>query len=341
MKIPANMHCTAHQLPLTLQQEQGEACLVCTSSCKFPVIRKIPRFVEHELYASAFGYQWNVFRQTQLDSYMQIPYNKNRLAEYFGGSLEFVRNKSILEAGCGAGRFTEVLLETGARVFACDVSSAVEANYANCNKYENYFVCQADLRHIPVLPGQFDIVLCLGVIQHTPDPEQTIARLAEYVKPGGLLIFDHYRGFRDVPGSQRLHRKILNALKPAKMLRPILLRLSPEQAFMLVKSIFYTLLPIHTVFWREGPVITKLRKFWSKISPIADKYGYDPYLFSHLDWQKLTAWMLLDTYDGLTDYYKHGREVNEIEAYLKSIGMITIETRLGGNGVLARAVKPE
>ena len=59
-----------------------------------------------------------------------------------------MRGKNVLEVGCGAGRFTEVMLAAGARVFACDLSSAVEANYANCNSWPEYFVCQADARGI-------------------------------------------------------------------------------------------------------------------------------------------------------------------------------------------------
>jgi 2-polyprenyl-3-methyl-5-hydroxy-6-metoxy-1,4-benzoquinol methylase len=35
-------------------------------------------------------------------------------------------------------------------------------------------------------------VVCLGVIQHTPDPEKTIKCLFEKVKPGGVLVIDHY-----------------------------------------------------------------------------------------------------------------------------------------------------
>lgn len=51
--------------------------------------------------------------------------------------------------GFGAGRFTEVLLGAGARVFACDLSEVVEDNYANNGHREDYLMCQADVNLRP------------------------------------------------------------------------------------------------------------------------------------------------------------------------------------------------
>ena len=73
-----------------------------------------------------------------------------------------------------------------------DLSSAVDANQATCPQGAKHRIAQADILALPFLPLQFDIVFCLGVIQHTPKPEQTITRLYDQVKPGGSLVFDHY-----------------------------------------------------------------------------------------------------------------------------------------------------
>ncbi len=167
--------------------------LCCPSGCHFPIIKGIPRFVSKDNYAAAFGNQWNAYRETQLDSFTGVDISRQRLARCLGGSMDVVRGKRVLEAGCGAGRFTELLLAAGARVFACDLSSAVEANFANCYRANDYFVCQADITKLPVERQQFDVVVCLGVIQHTPSPEATIAALTDQVAPGGLLVIDHYR----------------------------------------------------------------------------------------------------------------------------------------------------
>ena len=112
----------------------------------------MPRFVASDDYAAAFGWQWTHFQKSQLDSYTGTTISRDRLTRCLGGSLSIVRGKAVLEAGCGAGRFTEILIESGARVVAADLSSAVDANYANCGAATDYFVWQADIRRLPVAP---------------------------------------------------------------------------------------------------------------------------------------------------------------------------------------------
>ena len=159
MNVPAQLRCIDHQQPLI---EAGSE-LTCPNGCTVPIINGIPRFVSSGNYASAFGRQWNKFRKTQLDSHTGTTISRDRLQRCLGGSLDVIKGKSVLEVGCGAGRFTEVMLDAGAHVFCCDLSSAVEANYENCHQLSaDYFVCQADALKLPVAPASFDFVVCLG-----------------------------------------------------------------------------------------------------------------------------------------------------------------------------------
>ena len=190
-----------------------------------------------ENYASSFGLQWNEYRTTQLDSFTGVPISRSRLERLMGGSPNILKGKRVLEAGCGAGRFTEIMLQSGAQVFGADISSAVEANYANCSKYPDYFVCQADILNLPVHPGSFDIVVCIGVIQHTPEPEKTMAALCSYVKPGGLLVMDHYTYGYPITLSRRL-------------LRTFLLRMSPVFSLRFCKGLTALLWPFHRLLWK-------------------------------------------------------------------------------------------
>jgi ubiquinone/menaquinone biosynthesis C-methylase UbiE len=82
----------------------------------------------------------------------------------------------ILEVGCGAGRFTEILLETCATVVSVDDSSAVEACRANHGSHPRLTVIRANLFYLPFPRGSFDRVFCYGVLQHTPDPEAASRR---------------------------------------------------------------------------------------------------------------------------------------------------------------------
>src|SRR5256885_13320436 len=113
MQVPPELQCEAHMQRLTASNGdklQNSDALVCSQGCRVPIVGGIPRFVGTENYATAFGLQWNAFRKTQLDSYTGTTISRDRLTRCLGGSLDIVRGKSVLEAGCGAGRFTEVLL---------------------------------------------------------------------------------------------------------------------------------------------------------------------------------------------------------------------------------------
>lgn len=103
-----------------------------------------------------------------------------------------LRNVSILEEWCSAGRFTEVLLETVANVVSVDISTAVDANALNCHQSDNHLILQADVSSLPFKENSFDYVCCLGVIQHTPNPENTIESLLRVLKPNDRLVIDHY-----------------------------------------------------------------------------------------------------------------------------------------------------
>lgn len=326
MQIPPQLRCPQHGEPLVSDgpaRVDDAQHLVCTQGCKFPVVKGVPRFVPADNYAAGFGLQWNTFRKTQLDSYTKTTISRDRLTRCLGGALESVRGKSVLEVGCGAGRFTELLLAAGAQVVAVDLSSAVDANYENCGKVENYFVCQADARRLPVEPHSFDFVVCLGVIQHTPNSEETIAGLTRYVSPGGTLVIDHYA-----------HEYPHNALQ--NLARTLLIRLSAGTAKSVSLLFTRLLLPLHRLGWSEKRGRWRVRRFLQKYSPVIDYYEAYPQLGKRL----LAEWALLDTHDTLTDHYKHFRSVEEIEDCLRTCGLVDLVVYYGGNGVEARARMP-
>ena len=93
------------------------------------------------------------------------------IGEKLWGELD---KKQVLECGCGAGRFTETLLAKRAFVTSIDLSEAVDANQENFPQSQTHRIAQADILQLPFAPRQFDLVFCLGVIQHTPNPEKTI-----------------------------------------------------------------------------------------------------------------------------------------------------------------------
>ena len=164
----------------------------------FPKFNRVPlstqnyvaSFIDDNEYSSAFGLQWNTWVNTQLDSHTGLSITRDRTERMFGPIFHEIKGKQVLEAGCGAGRFTEILLAEGAKVTAFDISSAVYANRENNSNMENLLLFRGSVTDIPLDGEFFDVVFCPGVVQHTPNPIDTINSLWEQVIPGGWLVFE-------------------------------------------------------------------------------------------------------------------------------------------------------
>jgi 2-polyprenyl-3-methyl-5-hydroxy-6-metoxy-1,4-benzoquinol methylase len=310
----------------SLQEGSGNE-LRCSSGHSFSVLRDIPRLLESKSnYADAFGEQWIEYRITQLDSYTHTDISKERLRRCLGESLwtsmQGPGRVEILESGCGAGRFTEILLQLpAASVTSTDLSAAVEPNKMNCPLSDRHRILQCDINQLPFGPGQYDIVVCLGVIQHTRNPERTIQDLYKQVKPGGWLIIDHY--------TQTLsyYTKVSEWL-----LRPILKRVSPARGIAVTKALTRAFFPMHRAVKHSKP----LQMLLSRFSPLLTYYHLFPQLTDALQYE----WAELDTHDSLTDFYKHLRSLRSIESTLRGLGSVNIWVEKGGNGVEARCQKP-
>src|SRR5215831_70341 len=209
---------------LSFRQSEGATPeFFCACGRTYAVSKGIPRFVPPDNYAASFGMQWNRHRRTQLDSFTSRPISRERL---FAATRwpERLDGQCVLEAGSGAGRFTEVLLSTGAFVYSFDYSTAVDANFASNGHSDHVVLFQGDIFNIPLKPSTFDKVLCLGVLQHTPDPARAFRSLVAQVRPGGELVVD-------------LYAKRLTALVSWKyLLRPITKRMNAERLYRVVEG---------------------------------------------------------------------------------------------------------
>jgi len=292
--------------------------LACPRGDAFDVAGGIPRFVDDVEYTAAFGVQWNRYRLTQLDSYTGLLLSRDRLRRCLGEELwESLPTAAVLECGCGAGRFTEVLLTQGASVASVDLSGAVEANARNFPIGENHHIAQADILALPFEPESFDVVLCLGVVQHTRDPEATIRALYDQVAPGGSLVLDHYT------------YRLAWFLSSSPLVRAYLRRLPPEQGLRYTEALVERLWPLHS----RG---RRLRTLLNRVSPVVTYFK----LYPQLTDEQQREWALLDTHDSLTDYYKRFRTRSSIERTLRRLGLVDVEVWRGGNGIEARARRP-
>ncbi|MEH1924882.1 class I SAM-dependent methyltransferase [Nostoc sp.] len=98
----------------------------------------------------------------------------------------------ILDAGCGTGVGTEYLvhLNPQASVVGIDLSTgalAVAKERCQCSGANRVEFHHLSLFDVEQLPGEFDLINCVGVLHHTPDPIRGIQALAKKLAPGGLM----------------------------------------------------------------------------------------------------------------------------------------------------------
>lgn len=189
----------------------------------------------------------------------------------------------------------------------------------NCPQDERHRIVQADALRLPFAPGQYDVVFCLGVIQHTPRPEETIERLYTQVKPGGWLVIDHYT------------YNLSWFTKTAPLIRRILRRLPPEAGLHWTEWLVRGFFPLHRA--ARGSRIAQA--LLSRISPVASYYHAFP-----LDDELQREWSFLDTHDSLTAWYHHFRTKGQIRRSMEGLGAVVIRCEYGGNGVEARCCRP-
>lgn len=103
-------------------------------------------------------------------------------------SSDLLRNKVILDAGCGNGRFLSVIREMGAQqVVGMDLGLGVERACEMQKDLDNCNFLQANLLNPPFAEGSFDGAVSIGVLHHTLNPRQGFFRIAKLVRKGGFF----------------------------------------------------------------------------------------------------------------------------------------------------------
>ena len=300
-------------------EEIVEGRMECTGCAKnFPVVRSIPRFVTSENYATNFGFQWNRYDRIQLDRVMGNNLSRDRWNATTGWPAR-MDDQRILEAGCGAGRFTELALDTGAELYSFDLSNAVDANYKN-HAAPNLNIFQASIYEIPLRPASFDKVFCMGVLQHCPDVKKAFLSLAPFLKPGGEIVIDVYQMHTGVPPLKYWARPFVKYMKTETIYT--LLHWTIPPAFEVKKAIHH----IPAV----GPVVAKA----IPIGPIS----HAPRL-NYTD-DELKEVKILSALDMLSPKYDQPQKIEDVRAWFDEAGLVEVKTWLGYNGINARGRRP-
>ncbi len=168
-------------------EHDAEAVLRCPKGHRFPVVRGVPRFVASDEYTGSFSFEWNAHRTTQLDSQRGDGSSEANFRSKTGFAPEDLVGKLVLDAGVGAGRYSEVMARWGANVIGVDLSYAVEAAQQNLGAFLNVLIVQADIGRLPFRPDTFDAIVSIGVLHHTPDTRRYFQGLLSFLKPGGTI----------------------------------------------------------------------------------------------------------------------------------------------------------
>jgi len=303
-----------------IQIDEGD--LLCQNcGAQYPIIRGIPRFVAQDHYTQAFGYQWLKHAKTQYDSFTGMPVSFNRIREETKWP-DKLSGERILEAGSGSGRFTEQLLKSGAFIASFDASVAVEANYASHGNNPSVLIVQADIYNLPFRDNYFDRLLCIGVLQHTPDPKKTIEIIVEKVRSGGYCAMDIYR-------RHRWYRHMFNTRFWA---RPFVRHLAPDRLYSLCSGYI-------NLMWPLARLITRLPHGRSINQKLLIPELITSWRYKNFPESLHKQWALLHLFDWLNPRYDKPQYEATFHQWLEEAGLAHVETNIGYGGIEGRGIK--
>ena len=205
------LRCPASGQPLTLvdsspaegiEVESGR--LTTPSGGEYRIVGGVPIMLLPETWAAgqsetreSFSEKWR--RAPNYREATQTHYVQWYLERYGFGTTEglrdFLSNKRrVLDAGTGHGRDAELFAaNSGATVFAIDISEGIYNAYRDLRHLENVHVIQADLGKLPFDDQFFDFISCDQVIHHTPDTRESLARLVRHLAPHGHIGIYTYK----------------------------------------------------------------------------------------------------------------------------------------------------
>jgi 2-polyprenyl-6-hydroxyphenyl methylase / 3-demethylubiquinone-9 3-methyltransferase len=103
-----------------------------------------------------------------------------------------LNGKSVLDVGCGGGILSESMADRGARVTGIDLAEkpikVAQLHLRESGREVEYRMISAEAL-AKEAPQAFDIVTCMELLEHVPEPAQTVRACASLLKPGGIAFF--------------------------------------------------------------------------------------------------------------------------------------------------------
>lgn len=142
--------------------------------------------------------EWPLNRRTfkKFDEWIESKYSEGVKESYFFEKLEFagieLRNKNVLEVGCGLGGLMVMFAKKGYKVTGIDIDShAIEIARLRAKVRGVDSLCSFGISReyeIPFPSNYFDCILCFSVLEHVKHPKKLIDEMDRVLKKGGFIF---------------------------------------------------------------------------------------------------------------------------------------------------------
>ncbi len=347
-RLAGLLSCPDCQVALLLEStsSQGDEIVSGKLRCSkcgtdFPIRDGIPRFVSGDAYVESFSFEWKRWRLTQLDT-PEHRASETTFVASTGRRPEELAGRLVLDAGCGAGRYMDVVARVGGEVVGFDLSYSVDAARENLGARPNCHFVQADALRLPFRSDAFDFVYSIGVLEHTPDTHAGFTSLLRTLKPGGevsIFVYPRHRlaeTFRYFPW--RVNEVLAHdvGFRIPRKLEGSVRRLAPFLDWMMETSsnlgrAVTTRLPKQ---WVYGLCHAAIPLYYLYRIPLF----YPFRLLTRIAMDPDPERRVLDTFDWYSPKYKRTRSFTEVRTWFEEAGLE--EVTLLPRAVAVRGRKP-
>lgn len=254
-------------------------------------------FIDQNIDDKPTKYQSKVYSYWWNESHKGVNYDKVATKKIFVSTLsteiEEFENKIVLDAGCGNGRFSDLISDSNPKLLViADVSDGIfQAKKKIENKNLSFIAIKGDLNKIPFKLDIFDIIYSWGVIHHTPDPRYTFNNISKLCKENGRFGIYVYKQNPDYKYNN-MHIRLIAILRQYLIIYP--LRFISQ--FLSEKNVKKLFIPIHFIenFFNYGVVgchssknkFEKKLYFRTVIDRFKTKYASEHQEYEIVNWYK-------------------------------------------------------